>query len=324
VSLAPVPALAADKVTVGALRFVSSGGLYLAVERGYFKAEGIEVELKYFEAAQPIAVAIASGDIQFGVTAITAGTFNLAAKGALKIVASQGSETRGFQGNGMLVSNQAYEKGLTSFEKLPGHSVAITQVGSSFHYQLGQIATAKGFDLDKLSLKPLQSVPNMLAAVKTGQVDAMLIAPHIAKPLAAKGEAKLIGWFSDVGEYQFGALFAGTRLVTENRDLVQRFVRAYQKGMADYAAAFLKRNDKGERVFDAVSDEAGKLVGKHVYPSDAPEVAMKKVQAASVYVDAKARIDVADIDRQIAWYKAQKLVDASVDSKTFVETSFAK
>lgn len=67
-------AAAADKVSVGALRFVSSGGLFLAVERGYFQAEGIQVDLKFFEAAQPIAVAIASGDIQFGVTALTAGT----------------------------------------------------------------------------------------------------------------------------------------------------------------------------------------------------------------------------------------------------------
>ena len=44
-------ARAADKVTVGVLRFVSSGPLFLAVERGYFKDQGIEVDLKYFEAA---------------------------------------------------------------------------------------------------------------------------------------------------------------------------------------------------------------------------------------------------------------------------------
>ena len=49
-------AAAADKVAVGVLRFVSSGGLYLAVERRYFTAEGIEIDLRFFEAAQPIAV----------------------------------------------------------------------------------------------------------------------------------------------------------------------------------------------------------------------------------------------------------------------------
>jgi len=45
------PAAAQDKVSVGVLRFVSSGGLFVAYEKGYFKAEGLDVELKFFEAA---------------------------------------------------------------------------------------------------------------------------------------------------------------------------------------------------------------------------------------------------------------------------------
>lgn len=43
----------------------------------------------------------------------------------------------------MVASNEAFAKGLTSVDKLAGKSVGITQVGSSFHYQIGQIATAK-------------------------------------------------------------------------------------------------------------------------------------------------------------------------------------
>ena len=85
-------ARAADKVTVGVLRFVSSGPLFLAVERGYFKDQGIEVDLKYFEAAQPIAVAVVSGDVDYGVTAFTGGFYNLAGQGQLKIIAAQSKE----------------------------------------------------------------------------------------------------------------------------------------------------------------------------------------------------------------------------------------
>ncbi|MEJ1160988.1 ABC transporter substrate-binding protein [Prosthecomicrobium sp. N25] len=324
VVLASLPALAADKVSVGVLRFVSSGGLFLAVERGYFKDQGIDVDLKFFEAAQPIAVAIASGDIQFGVTALTAGTFNLAGKGALKVIASQGMEKKGVKGNALIASNESYAKGFTSFEKLPGTSIAITQVGSSFHYQMGQIAAAKGFDLAKIGLKPLQSLPNMVAAVKSGQVDGALIAPHIARAMIDKGEAKLVGWFSDVAEYQFGALFVASKVATENRDLTQRFVTAYQKGMADYAAAFLRVDGKGERVVDETAKSAAALVGKHVYPADSADVAAPKVIESAVAVDEKARIDFADIERQIAWNKAEKLVTPEVDAKAFVDTSFAK
>ena len=318
------PVLAADKVAVGVLRFVSSGGLYLAVERGYFKAENIDVELKFFEAAQPIAVAVASGDTQFGLTGISGGSLNLAGKGAVKIIASQGAEKKGITGNTLVASNEAYAKGLTSFDKLNGASVAITQVGSTFHYQLGQIAAAKGFGLDKIAMKPLQSLPNMVAAVKTGQVDAAILAPHIAGPMGARGEVKIIGPLSDIADYQYGALFAAPKVVTENRDLAQRFVRAYARGLKDYNDALLRKDAQGNRMTDDAAMKAGAEIGKYVYASDQPADAAKKVIGSAVYCDPNGKIDLADVEKQIAWYKSEKLVDASVDAKNFVDTSFAK
>src|ERR1700755_875390 len=113
----PRAAFAADKTPVGVLRFVSSCRFFLAVERGYFAEAGIEPDIKFFEAAQPIVVAIASGDLQFGLTAITGGSLNLAGKGAVKIIASQGAERKGVVGNTLVVSNQAFAKGINAFEK---------------------------------------------------------------------------------------------------------------------------------------------------------------------------------------------------------------
>ena len=49
---------------LGVLKLTSSAVLFLGVEKGYFKEFGIEPELVYFQAAQPIAVALASGDIR--------------------------------------------------------------------------------------------------------------------------------------------------------------------------------------------------------------------------------------------------------------------
>jgi NitT/TauT family transport system substrate-binding protein len=321
----PAPsAQAADSVKVGVLRFISSSGLFMAKEKGYFAAEDLAVELVFFEAAQPIAVAVASGDVGFGVTAITGGTLNLAGKGGLKMVASQGAERKGFKGNAIIVSNEAYARGITSLDKLAGSSVAITQIGSSHHYMMGQIAASQKFDLSKIALRPLQGIPNMLAALKTNQVDAALTPPQFAKPMIDKGEAKLLAYFSDVADYQYGAVFASPKLVTEKADLVTRFVRAYQKGNADYAKAFLRMDAKGDPVVDDDTKAAASLIAGHIYPNDAVEAAVPKLTASAVYVDASAKLDPAEIDRQLAWYKSEKLVADTVDSKTFVETSFAK
>lgn len=324
VALLATPALAADKVSVGVLRFVSSGPLFLAVERGYFAAQGIEPELKFFEAAQPIAVAVVSGDVDYGLTAFTGGFFNMAGKGALKIVAAQAKEAKGFEGNAILASNAAFEKGLKTPKDLAGKVLGITQVGSSFHYQIGQIARVAGFDLKSVDMRPLQSLPNMVAALKGAQVDAIIIAPHLAKPLVASGDAKLVGWYSDLDEYQFGGLFTATKTTTGKRDLTQRFVRAYQQGLADYAAAFLKKDAAGARVFDAATDAAAAQIAKYVYPSDAPDVGAKKTVAAAFYVDAQGRLDVADIVKQIRWMQAQGLVDAAVDPMVTMDLGFVE
>ncbi len=78
-------AAAADKLVVGVLKLVSSGPIYLAQDKGYFKAEGLDVELKFFEAAQPVSVAVVSGDIDVGITGLTGGFYNLAGKGEEEI-----------------------------------------------------------------------------------------------------------------------------------------------------------------------------------------------------------------------------------------------
>ena len=74
------PVLANTKLNVGALRFTSHAASFVAFERGYFAEEGLDVEFRFFEAAQPMAVAIASGDADYAVTAISGGLISLAEK----------------------------------------------------------------------------------------------------------------------------------------------------------------------------------------------------------------------------------------------------
>lgn len=81
-----LPARASEKTIVGALRFTSHAPSFVALERGYFKEAGLDVELSFFQAAQPMAVGIASGDVGFGVTAISGGLISLAQKNAIKVI----------------------------------------------------------------------------------------------------------------------------------------------------------------------------------------------------------------------------------------------
>ncbi len=305
---------AKDKVTVAALTFVSTAPLFIAYEKGYFDAQDLDVELKFFNSAQPVAVAIASRDADFGVTALTAGFYNLASKGALKVIGAQLHEVKGYPGSAILVSNKAYDEGLTSVDKLPGHSFAMSQVGSSFHYMIGQVAEGAGFDLESMDLKPLQSVGNMISALKTGQVDSMIIVPHIAKPLINAGAVKVIGWVADYAPYQVGGLFTSTANVKEKSDVVKRFVKAYQQGIDDYRAAFIDG--------DANQEEMLNLIHKYVYSDEDAAKALPKIKDGVMYIEKDGRLDVADIYKQIKWYKDRGLVDASADGTEIVDTTF--
>ena len=318
--LLPLTAHAADPVRLGLLHTLSPAPFYMAQESGYFRDEGIDLTFRFFDAAQPIAAAAVSGDIDIGVTALTGGFFNLAEKGTLKVIGGGLHEQAGYEGSAILVSNPAFDAGLTSLEKLGGHSFAITQYGSSFHYMIGRIAEAKGFDIKSVSLRPVQQVSNMVAAVGSGQVDATIAIASQAKALVAAKQAHILGWAGEVVPYQLTAVFTTTGLIADKPDLLRRFAKAYQRGVADYRAAFLRFDAKGKLVTDAKTEAAIPLIAKYVFIGD-PD-ARAKILAGVGYYDEGGALDVADVVAQVNWFKAQGLVKGDTDPKSMIDTRF--
>src|SRR5437764_13574643 len=166
-ALAALLAIAASGVTradealkakIGVLRLSSSAPVFIAQDKGYFREAGLDIELKFFDAAQPIAVATTSGDVDVGVTAFTAGLYNLAGKGTLNAIGGMSRERPGYPLLGDFASNKAYGAGLKTPKDLAGKRVAVTQVGSSFHYSLGLLADKYGFTLGEVKVLPLQSL----------------------------------------------------------------------------------------------------------------------------------------------------------------------
>lgn len=307
---------AADQITVAALTFVSSSPLFIAQERGYYAEEDLEVSFEFFRAAQPVAVAIAAGDADFGVTAFTAGFYNLAGNGSLKVIGAQSREEPGFDFSAYLASNAAWEAGLRAPEELPGHNLGITQRGSSFHLMLGLLAEEVGFDVDSVQLTALEAVPNMISAVSTDQVDAVILPGWIARRIEGEGNGHVIGWVHDYTPYQLGGLFTSTENVERRRDVVERFVRAYRRGAADYAEAFHGFDGEGNRVFGEEAEALIPIIQQ--YTEATPEA----IKASASYIDPEGRLDVGSIHRQVAWLKGQGLVGPAVDAADFVDLSF--
>ncbi len=305
------------KIKVGALRFTSHSGSFVAFERGYFSEAGLDVELKFFQAAQPMAVAIASGDIDYAVTAISGGLVSLANKGAIKVIGGALSEEKGIDGQKILVSDAAFKAGATKASALDGKVFGMTTAGSSFHYMGSKIAKKEGVSL---KFKPLQKVGAIIGALKSGQIDSWSIVPHIAKPLAKSGAVHIIGDVADyLPNYQVTTVFTSSKNAANEKELTKNFLAAFAKGVADYNAAMVDKS-KG----DAAQSEMVDLIHKYVYTSRPREKAAPSIINGSMRLNAGAAMNVASIKDQLDWFKSEGLVDANTKLENLVDTSFVK
>lgn len=311
------PALANTKLTVGALRFTSHAASFVAYERGYFTDEGLDVEFKFFEAAQPMAVAIASQDADFGVTSITGGLISLAEKGAAKVIAGALSEEKGIDGQMILASNAAYDAGLTAPAALDGKSFAVTQPGSSFHYMGAKIAEAEGVSL---SYKPLQKVGAIIGAMKSGQVDAWTIVPHIGKALTGGGAVKQIGMVADyLPGYQVTTVFTSAKNASEDRAKTEAFLRAFSRGADDFNAALVDKT-----VDAAQQEEMVKLIHKYVYEDQPFEKASTSIINGAMRINKDGALNMGSVNDQVDWFKSEGLIKGSITVDTLVDTSYVE
>ncbi|WP_425405214.1 ABC transporter substrate-binding protein [Hwanghaeella sp.] len=312
------PAIASNrKIKVGALRFTSHSGSFVAVERGYFAEQGLDVELQFFQAAQPMAVAIASGDVDYAVTAISGGLISLAQKGAIKVIGGALTEEKGIDGQQILVSDAAFKAGVTTPAKLDGRSYGVTQTGSSFHYVGSQIAKQEGISL---TYKPLQKVGAVIGALKSGQIDAWNIVPHIAKPLAKSGAVHIIGPVSDyLPNYQVTTVFTSAKNASGEKELTQNFLAGFSKGVDDYTAAMIDKTGGDDGVNNMVD-----LIHKYVYTDRPREKAAPSIINGTMRLNKDAALNLASVQHQLDWFKSEGLVDSSVGIDDLVDTSYVK
>ena len=312
------PAIAqGKKIVVGALRFTSHSASFIAAERKYFADAGLDVELRFFQAAQPMAVAIASGDVDYAVTAISGGLISLADKGAIKVIGGALSEEPGIDGQKILASDAAFKAGLTSPAALGGKKFGISTAGSSFHYMGSKVAQAEGVDV---SFTPLQKVGAIIGALKSGQIDAWSIVPHIAKPLSGSGAVHIIGSVSDyLPNYQVTTVFTSASNADNERSQTAAFISAFGKGASDYNSTMIDKSGGNDGVNEMVD-----LIHKYVYTDRPREKAAPSIINGTMRINEGARLNVASVQDQLSWFQSEGLIDADITLDTFVDTSYVE
>jgi NitT/TauT family transport system substrate-binding protein len=305
------------KAKVGVLRLSSSAPVFIAQDKGYFKDAGLDIELKFFDAAQPIAVATTSGDVDVGITAFTAGLYNLAGKGTLKVIGGMSREKAGYPLIGYLASNNAYAAGLKTPKDLAGKRVAVTQVGSSFHYSLGLLADKYGFRLADVKVLPLQSLSNAAAALKGETVDAALLPASTARKLIDDGGAKLLGWVGDETPWQLGAVFASPKTLA-NKPLVTKLLAALARADREYHDVILTAVADGKAPVNEATKPLLEIIAKYT------NLPVEQVVGNCAYIDPDGRLDVKNVGNQIEWLQGQGFVDKGFGAADIIAGEYVK
>ncbi len=314
-SLMGESAFSEDRVKVGLLPLVSSAPIFVAMEEGFFKEEGINVELKFFQAAQPIATAMAAGEVDVGATGLTAGLYNALASGLdAKIVADKGREWPGYKLSGIVVSTREWEKGVRSIEDLSGRRIGVTQLGSTFHYMLGNILERHSMNLSQVKLVPLGALRSLVEALSSGQLEAIFVAQPFCTQAESAGVGKVILWAGEELKYQIAAIFMSGSLL-KKRDTAKAFLRAYIRGCRVYHDACLVRDSNGRPL---KSEDFSKVLGQLAkYTGLSPEQVVLDLS----YNDRDGELMWEDIFRQVKWYRANGMLTRDLEPASILDLS---
>ncbi|HYE93517.1 MAG TPA: ABC transporter substrate-binding protein [Terriglobales bacterium] len=311
------PVEAQEKVKVGALKLTSSAVLFLGVEKGFFKEYGVEPELVFFQAAAPIATALAAGQIEVGATGLTAALYNIVLGGEkLWIVADKGREWPGYPLTAIVVQKDLWDGGVRTVTDLKGKRIGVTQLGSTFHYHLGNVLEKHGLALGDVKVVPLQAMGAALEALKGKQVDAIALAQPFPSRAETDGFGKILAWGGDLFPYQTATIFYSNKFAADRTKAVN-FMKGYVKSARYYHDAVLVQKD-GRVVPGPNYDEVVTITAK--YTGASPAI----IRVGFPYQDRSGRLWAQDVETQMKWWHKHGFLKSVLPLKSIVDTSFVE
>lgn len=221
-------ARAAEKIKVS---FASDSAVYgphfIAIQKGYYAEEGIEMEM--VRAGGGVATpALISGDLQYSTSA--ASSLSAILKGAALKVVYTNADRPGYE----LWSSSPEVKTLAD---LKGKSIGVQSRGDTMELSVRMLLAKHGIDPNSVSYTPLGVGGARLAAIKSGSIAAAILG--IGDTVQLKDSLPKGHKLADIRK-EVQMLYTGVatsdKELRDNRDRAKRFLRATIKGREYYKA----------------------------------------------------------------------------------------
>jgi NitT/TauT family transport system substrate-binding protein len=196
--------------------------LWVAQEGGYFKREGLDVELLYIGGGSLLTQSMLSGDVPFAYGP-SVPVVNASLRGAdLVLIANTG--------NALVFSIMARPE-IKAPAELKGKKVGVTRLGGSTDWALDFALRKWGLERRDVAALQTGGMPEGVAGLSSRAWDAAVLSPP------SNFRAKKLGMNELVDVGQLGVVFPNTPVATTrsyiraNRDLVSRFLRGFNQGL---------------------------------------------------------------------------------------------
>jgi NitT/TauT family transport system substrate-binding protein len=225
-------------ITFGYLPLTGYSPIYIAVDKGYFEEEGIQVELQVFKSGALMMPLLATGDLDIGGGQSGPELFNAINQDLdIRVVGPVGTQVEGHGTAPFIVRKDLFDSGqITKPENLKGATIAINVERGLSEYIIASVLELGELSLDDVTLVTMP-FPDMNVAFANQAIDAAFLPQPLSGAAVRDGNAViLIEAYDLFDEPPLGILYFGKRLLeAENFEVGVRFFKAYLRACRELA-----------------------------------------------------------------------------------------
>jgi NitT/TauT family transport system substrate-binding protein len=222
----PVHLFAGEKVLIGMSNWIGYAPLYLAQEKGFFKARGVDVEVKIVESVTDRRAALAAGRLQGMCTTVDAHVITAANGIPVKQVLALDDS---YGGDGIVAV-----KSIKTIKDLKGKRVAGHKGGATLFW-INYVLTQHGMTLSDIHMLDMKA-GDAASAFVAGKVDAAITwQPHLSKA-AQQGNGHILLDSSKTPGVIVDSLAFSPEFIKDHRDVVKKIVEAWYEALAFHKA----------------------------------------------------------------------------------------
>jgi NitT/TauT family transport system substrate-binding protein len=292
---------------------ISDSGALIGMEKGYYREEGIDVQVERFDTGPAQIPPLAAGQLEVASPTADPSTFNAAARGIpLRVVADKGSMPPGFGFNAVLVRKDLADSGaIRDWPDLRGMRIAYLANGTTPQVDLALALERGGLSPTDVTTFTMP-FPDMNVALSNRALDvALSIEPFVAIAVAQGIATRWKGLDELYPGQQVAVLTYGPRFVAENPDVARRFMVGYLRAVRYYNDAFVK-NDAAARA-DAVS-----ILTRHTAMRD-PALYDQMVYP---YLNPNGYVNADSIRSDFEWFRRDGQIEGRVDVDTVLDNTY--